>query len=452
MCCGHVTFLRAGDLVAGIETLMGSSAFRHTASALIVVLVMGAAMPSGWVDAAAQTEEIDALRARRDEMRSTRARAAADLDPLYAADDELEAALAILNEELANHQTVLEATRSQLRRAQHEVATSLQQVAAEQERIVSLKKELQRQALVAYVQPNSSERASVLASSDLNEGERRRALISVVSSSQSDLLDEMRLARSLVEQAASRAKRAQESIVARQQVEQQQLAKVQAAIADQQRLKSALDERIAEFQAEIDAHEADEDALTSRIVGLIAEEERRKAAEAEARRIAAERARIAAEQARLQALRDAGQLDANPNAVSRAGAALDGAPSQGVIGPVMWPVSGRVTSKFGPRWGRMHNGIDIGANTGTPVIASASGRVIHAGSEGGYGRLVLIDHGGGFVTAYAHLNTINVSRGQQVSMGSPLGSVGCTGNCTGPHLHFETRVFGVAYDPFAYLG
>lgn len=116
-----------------------------------------------------------------------------------------------------------------------------------------------------------------------------------------------------------------------------------------------------------------------------------------------------------------------------------------------WPVQGVLTSRFGPRWGRMHEGIDISASTGTPIAASGGGTVIVAGPQGGYGNLVVVDHGGGLSTAYAHQSRIAVSVGQSVGRGSILGYVGSTGNSTGPHLHFEVRVNGGAVDPLGYL-
>jgi murein DD-endopeptidase MepM/ murein hydrolase activator NlpD len=117
----------------------------------------------------------------------------------------------------------------------------------------------------------------------------------------------------------------------------------------------------------------------------------------------------------------------------------------------IWPVSAPITSPFGWRWGRMHEGIDLGAAYGTPIAAAAAGAVIYAGWEGGYGNLVVIDHGGGLATAYGHQSRIAVSVGQQVAQGQIIGYVGSTGHSTGPHLHFEVRVNGQPVDPLGYL-
>jgi len=117
----------------------------------------------------------------------------------------------------------------------------------------------------------------------------------------------------------------------------------------------------------------------------------------------------------------------------------------------IWPVSGVLTSGFGYRWGRMHEGIDIAVPSGTPVHASASGTVIVAGWVGGYGNLVVIDHGGGVATAYGHNTSVAVGVGQSVAQGQVISYSGSTGHSTGPHVHFEVRINGSPVDPLGYL-
>jgi len=117
----------------------------------------------------------------------------------------------------------------------------------------------------------------------------------------------------------------------------------------------------------------------------------------------------------------------------------------------IWPVTGPITSPFGPRWGSFHPGIDIGVPEGTPIHAAAAGTVIWCGWESGYGNLVVIDHHNGLATAYGHQSSIAVSCNQDVAQGDVIGYSGCTGFCTGPHLHFEVRVNGTPVDPLGYL-
>jgi Meckel syndrome type 1 protein len=116
------------------------------------------------------------------------------------------------------------------------------------------------------------------------------------------------------------------------------------------------------------------------------------------------------------------------------------------------PVDGTVTSGYGPRWGRNHDGLDIAAATGTPIRAAECGVVSFAGVQSGYGNMVCVKHSSRFETCYAHMTRYAVAQGQRVEQGQVIGYVGCTGNCTGPHLHFETRVDGAARDPRPYLG
>ncbi len=118
-----------------------------------------------------------------------------------------------------------------------------------------------------------------------------------------------------------------------------------------------------------------------------------------------------------------------------------------------WPAKGVFTSGYGPRWGRMHKGIDIAAPTGTPIHAAADGVVVSAGwNRGGYGKLVDIRHADGTLTRYAHNSKIIVRKGQQVQQGQRISLMGSTGFSTGPHLHFEIRKGGKkAVNPIAFL-
>ena len=118
------------------------------------------------------------------------------------------------------------------------------------------------------------------------------------------------------------------------------------------------------------------------------------------------------------------------------------------------PVSGTISSRFGARSrvrSSAHTGLDIATSTGTPVVAAASGTVTFSGWKGSYGYLMVVTHSNGVQTYYGHCSKLYYNAGQTVSKGQKIAAVGNTGNSTGPHLHFEIRVNGVAYNPQNYL-
>jgi len=126
--------------------------------------------------------------------------------------------------------------------------------------------------------------------------------------------------------------------------------------------------------------------------------------------------------------------------------------------PSIWPASGSITSGFGMRRSpfnravmKYHSGIDIAGAYGSPIYATADGTVVSAGYQGGYGNMVLINHGYGFETCYAHMSRIAVSSGQWVKRGQVIGYMGQTGLATGTHVHYEVRVNGVAVNPMNYM-
>jgi murein DD-endopeptidase MepM/ murein hydrolase activator NlpD len=127
------------------------------------------------------------------------------------------------------------------------------------------------------------------------------------------------------------------------------------------------------------------------------------------------------------------------------------------VKPSLWPVEGRLMSSFGDRTdpfsgeGARHTGVDLSAPMGTPVRAAADGIIVHADWYGGYGRLVIIDHGNGTQTYYGHLSRFDVVTGQEIRRGDILGLSGSSGRVTSPHLHYEVRVGGTPMNPYNYL-
>ncbi len=256
-----------------------------------------------------------------------------------------------------------------------------------------------------------------------------------------DLLDQLDYLRSMGEQdrrIARQVAAAQREVqVARQKTKQTrtEVAETTAEIevrTDEQRVQR---DRLLASQREL----ADVRAVKQRTLAAVqvSKEDYLHEVEGLQRASASLAARIQAAQRATRAAPASGVVVAASSAPSAAG--------------FVWPVSGPVTSGFGWRWGRMHEGIDIGAPTGAPIYAVTSGTVIYAGWMDGYGQLVVVDHGAGIATAYAHMSSMAAGVGQGVAQGQVIGYVGCTGNCFGSHLHFEVRVNGGAVDPLGYL-
>lgn len=148
---------------------------------------------------------------------------------------------------------------------------------------------------------------------------------------------------------------------------------------------------------------------------------------------------------------DLGAMRAQQARISGALTAPAAAPIKPGSGQLIYPINGTFTSSFGPRWGRLHAGIDVAIPIGTPLRAADGGRVAIAGAVSGYGNYTCIQHSASMSTCYAHQDSIGVSVGQSVTQGQIIGRTGNTGRSTGPHLHFEVRLNGVPVNPMNYL-
>ena len=218
--------------------------------------------------------------------------------------------------------------------------------------------------------------------------------------------------------------------------------------AEVETLRAQVSARINEWEAVGAEIEAADAAIANQIRELEAELARQAAAAEEKRLAAEEEARLAAEEAAANGEEPVESDDGEP------------APAPADLGPFSVthrPVPGVITSSFGSRvhpiFGttRNHYGLDFNGNTGDPIAAAAAGQVISAGWMNGYGNVVVLSHGDGFTTLYAHQSELLVSYGDSVAGGETIGRVGSTGFSTGAHLHFEIRVDGVAVDPAPYL-
>jgi murein DD-endopeptidase MepM/ murein hydrolase activator NlpD len=260
----------------------------------------------------------------------------------------------------------------------------------------------------------------LLSSGDADEAIARTVLLERLAEGDQVDLERLEAARIGVE--AERERFAAEQAELEIRLEEQRLVREEADALRSERALSAVDARARTEQlvAQQDDLEAEEERLEA-LIRAQQEEDRRRRAEAERQATA-----------------------------PSAGSSSSGGGGAVSSGGYAWPMCAPVTSEYGPRWGRVHRGIDQGASTGTPIGAAKAGRVIFAGWQGGYGNLTLIDHGDA-VTAYAHQSRFAVGQGAQVSRGQTIGYVGSTGNSTGPHLHLEIRVNGSAVNPRQYL-
>ena len=402
-------------------------------AALALVVTLAAVLP-----ASAQDTPIEDAKAAREEARAAAADAALDLDPLLAEDQELEAAVAALEQHVATKQAKLESIQQSLEVSRGDADGAANRVFDMQIEIGAIRGALQARALEAYISPDNQRIDALFTSDDITVAAHKRALLDTINANETDLIGLLRAAEQQLKDLADEADAAVQRVIDEETAEADQLTSLEQALAGQERVKRALEARIADYRSEIDALDSEEGRLTRLITGLIAEEEARIRAEEEALRRAEEQRRLAEETEKNKA---EPQNIPTPKPL----------PPPESSGDLAWPAGGTVTSGFGPRWGRVHNGLDIAAASGTAIFAAQSGTVIQASAYGGYGNMIVIDHGGGFTTVYAHLSEYSVSMGQSVSRGATIGAMGCTGSCTGPHLHFETRVNGIPQNPMLYL-
>lgn len=385
---------------------MGS---RHERASRLVVLAVVALLVLVLAPPAGAKESTSSIQAKREAARQKKAKLAAELDHLRASDAQLTAAVKVLDRQVAAQQAGADTARQAVTAALVAVAESEARITATETEMSTLHTAVVNRAVSVYVRPKETALAGVIGAKDLGDASRRSSLLAQVTNKDRDVLDRLRALREDLGDEKVKADAARDVAAARRQVVLAKLSALQKARKEKQRLSAALDARIREYQAEADAVAQQESGLTALI-----------------------RSRES-----VRASRSDGEDPGPDGRISGSG--------------LSWPVRGSVTSGFGQRWGRLHAGIDIGAGSGTPIRAAKAGEVIFAGSMSGYGNCVIIDHGGGISTLYAHQSRIGTNDGASVSQGEVIGYVGSTGHSTGPHLHFETRVGGSPQNPMRYL-
>jgi len=313
--------------------------------------------------------------------------------------------------------------RARLEAKQAELDQAVAELDSAQERLAELRSRLKRalvalrERLVAMYETGSPDLLSVIVGSgDFDDLAARTEYLDRLHGMDEAVVGRVRDLRDQVQDLVARLRSAKERIEAARDAiasEEQALVAARSALQSrQQQLVAARGKREAALE-QISAHEEELDGHIAELQGELA-------------------AQLAA-------------TGATP---------LPAGPIVGGSGGLIWPVDGAVVSGFGPRWGSMHEGVDIAVPEMTPIRAAASGTVIATQSEaesGGYGNFTCIDHGGGLSTCYAHQSSFAVAPGQSVSQGDVIGYTGCTGHCLGPHLHFEVRINGSPTDPMGYL-
>jgi murein DD-endopeptidase MepM/ murein hydrolase activator NlpD len=373
----------------------------RAALALVVVLTTVAGVrPAGAED----------LSRKRDTNRHKAADILRQLDLAKASDARVEAEAARLAKSVTAQQGRLDEARQSQLAAQQRVDQATAEIAAIAARADRLRDALAQRALLSYMHPVGSVVNELLKSGSMAEASRRIRLLDEVQGQGGQLVDQYKALRGDLTDAKQTLDAARTVAARRAQAEADAAAKLQAAERAQEVTHKELTRRIDELQSE----SRDLAAQDTQIQALL-------------------RSQAAANAATL---RGAGSGVVRNLKASAAG--------------LIWPIHGPVTSEYGPRWGGFHSGIDIGMDTGTPIAAAKRGVVTFAGWMDGYGNFVIIDHGDGVATAYAHQTRLGCRQGQVVSQGETIGYVGSTGNSTGPHLHFEVRVNGSAQNPRAY--
>jgi len=433
------SFVTPGRWRRGVRRHPGTAVVRRVAVIVAVVVLAATAVPAagiapagaqdGWLTEAERQASLDRQQRRTellgeiDVLRATDVQLQAEADRLATAVVELEARIA--------------ATAGALDTAQARVGELERELVGARLAYENRQRLAAERVVWAYMQPPLETMSTVLGAQDLTEAERRRVLADNVAANDRRVITERQEAAA--ELARVEAEVSANAVQIRIDLAGQEsdLEQLQAARERATEVADALDGRIGAFQSEADALAASEANLVSLISA-------RQAAAATTTTTTAAPTTTAP----APAPAPGGGAPSGPSPAPPPPATSPPPPATG--GGLLWPTSGVLTSTFGWRWGAMHQGIDIGAGTGTPIYAAESGTVFYSAWMGGYGNLILIDHGDGRVTAYAHQSRLAVSGGP-VGRGQVIGYVGSTGDSTGPHLHFEVRVNGVAVNPMQYL-
>jgi murein DD-endopeptidase MepM/ murein hydrolase activator NlpD len=407
---------------------------RIVASALGLALTITGAAPSAAAMSAGTTattappsldQQIKSAKDQVEEASAEEAKLLSQIDASAARKKDLDAAVANLDGQVRALQGKVDAAQSRLSAVEAKEADAKQRLDETQAALSEAKAHLARQAIAAYTGQTDAVAfiEATLKSHDIGELIVKREYVKAVTGTQRETVLLTEKLRNQVDdlhnqlaQATAQAQAERDTVTATQDGLKSQRdaqaatqAKVAAEIAEGTRLKNEALSRKKEFQAQADALQAESDQIAATLRG-----------------------------------RQSSGGSGGPVAPAggRFSSPIPGAPIVSGFGPRVHPIYGDV---------RVHTGVDFAADEGTPILAAGDGVVVMASEYGGYGNATIIDHGGGLATLYGHQSAILVSEGQSVRRGQVIGRVGCTGACTGPHLHFEVRVNGTPVNPVPYL-
>jgi murein DD-endopeptidase MepM/ murein hydrolase activator NlpD len=354
-------------------------------------------------------QRVAALRQKLKTLNVQKAETRADLQQTKRQQRRLSHQLNESYEALEQAQTALQQSRSRLQRAENELRAATKRLREAQERLKVQQRLFGRRIAASYKEGPVSLADVLLGARNISDFLDRQYYVSRITAHDAELLTKLREAQRQVELERERVLERKAALAAAHQDNEEKVARVAEQAEQRERLLAAIKQERALQEQRLSELEED----SNEVQGALAQEL--------ARRLA------------------------NPGAYRNL---------PRWTGNLYKPARGRVTSGFGYRYHpvlryrRLHAGIDIAAATGSPVYAAASGEVFFASWRGGYGRCIILLHGGEMSTLYAHLSRISVAPGQTVRRGQVIGAVGSTGLSTGPHLHFEVRRNGVPVNPF----
>lgn len=404
------------------------------------------------MQSAVAQDSVDNLREAREDARRDAAEAAAAIDALAAEDAELVEALAVIDDLIALQEDKVRAATVAIRAAEDAAAVADERADQLDDQIAAIRIRLRERAVEAYIGSEAAARDE-LDTANLLESTIRRSLIDQIIGDEYELVDQLRTAVAEQEAAEAEAQAALDAAEAERRDLNDRLADLEVTLKEAEELRAEVRGRVAQWQTISDEIEAADQEIADEIRRL--EEQARRAAEEQARQ-EAEARRVAEEEAR-RAAEDAAAAETEDEADDEPDDEPDDELPTGDFSISHRPVSGIITSPFGERvhpiFGtvRNHYGTDFNGSTGDPIVAASGGAVLSSGWRTGYGNTVVVSHGEGFTTLYAHMSDMNVSAGDQVAGGDLIGWVGNTGWSTGSHLHFEVRLDGVALDPALHL-